>query len=116
MLAMILLSSSAFGGKISLPRTGDRAPSPVSRVVLSSRSSAAVSGLPRTLGFPPPVARSLVVQPPPTDAEAGGPVADVAPVPDGGGAGAEALGHLLSGQQADGHGSSRGNGDGGRTE
>src|SRR3954471_20470630 len=106
MLAMALLGCSAYGGKISLPRGADSAPSPIPRAVCPPKSAAAGSELPRDRGLPPAVALRLLVQDPPTDAVAGRSDADVAPVPDGRRAGAEALGHLLSGQQADGHGSS----------
>ena len=53
----------------------------------------------------------LVVEHAAADAHPGGADADVAPVPDGGRARAEPVGHLFGGQQLDGHGSSRGDGD-----
>src|SRR3954447_25487496 len=58
------------------------------------------------LGLPPPVALRLVVEHAAADTDPGGTDAEVAPVPDSGGAGAEALRHFFGGEQADGHGGS----------
>jgi hypothetical protein len=74
--------------------------------VLIDSPSAVLGELSRDLGLPPPVALCLVVEDATADANPGGTDSDVAPVADGGRAGAEPVGHLFGGQQSNGHVSS----------